>query len=99
MKITLSKKQWEFIGKKTGWMKTSYREPEYDFTAEELYPSNENEPHEHCKWCEELFFPDQMSREDPDYCVECNEFLGTDEGQKAYEERRILQEKRNRGIF
>ena len=27
MKITLSKQQWEFVGKKTGWIKTAQIEP------------------------------------------------------------------------
>jgi hypothetical protein len=37
MKITLSKKQWEFVGKQAGWMKTAAYGDKRDFPKIEIF--------------------------------------------------------------
>ena len=42
MKITLSKKQWQLIGRKTGWIKTAQLTPEQEEERDKAYASMEN---------------------------------------------------------
>ena len=41
MKIILSKQQWEFIGKKTGWLKTSAYGDKRDYPKIEIFVGGE----------------------------------------------------------
>ena len=50
MKITLSKKQWQFIGQKTGWIKTAQYTPEQEKERTKAFNSMDNLNVETTEW-------------------------------------------------